>query len=735
MSWPVPAHFTHDIVSNTMLSYLYDELIKEFNTLQSHYEEHIQEFNTQETYKINTWLLKEQIELNTLPLELDEIRQSLNTGIQKYNDMREQWDDKKTHKARLKAHFNVETKKAFEENTRQINQLMDQINNLVETVNNSAKQLMDLETTEQKRRLFYLNQDYMSEEPLKKQQDEMEQWRKQQNQNLSTKIEIYNQSATEFEDTQEVINVQITKQKQQITQQKQALEQQEREINERVAEYNRTREEECKNEECIKKLEEEKAQIAQKKQEYSSALGSFNALVLDFNQYRKDHRQQKNEDMTLLHHQREELDQLKQSISAEWDQKQQQWEESWQKHQAIARRAWEQEKQKLSQFQLQLKEDYGKDFRMFASQFALWSQTLQDPQQEQKMAESSSRTAIEEALCTYSQNNLSALLVQNLCDNITQLQNLQEEAEILLTKGASTETQIALNKIKEEIEQLGTQIEHQFKKNEEQTVQLNHKETQYNAQRSRKKQQNEELREELAQKRDTAMQFISIAYKLRASLLNKEHELLALMLTTPFSSSKEQENITNFKKSWADFMSVMSGPLKDVRGFPENWTKPFRLVDLILVQVQRSIWPISPYTLETENITMPTAHFSNEEGNLIQQIEKEEKREVLLTWMNTPFISDFLNAFSEKTLRLLTENKAQAGDSSSQDDSITPFFDESVDVQSPFLTRFLFLESMYHLSHVQKIRKNQQAHYQLVFNDLVLWFQIDGKLERPIGIY
>ncbi len=723
LSCPVQAHFTHGVVSHIMLSYLYDQaLVPELDKLQSHYEKHIQEFSIEETQRINTWLTEEQAKLNTPPPALEEIRQSLNQGIQAYNSLFEQWEDNKRLKRQLRESLQAETKTALEENERQIKEIMAWINTLVATVNQRAEQLTALEATEKKSRLFYLNQDYMSEEPLKTQKAEMEQWKNRQDQKLNTEIRIYNQAVTDFETTQTTNNIFITEQKQEIARQEQALEQQESEINEQVAEYNRVREEECQTKECIEKLTEEKTLIAQKREKYAGELVSFNTFVSTFNQYIRDYKKTQNEGATLLRQQRQGLEQLKEDIFGEWDQKQQQWEATRQEHQATARTTWEKDKQELSQFQSQLTADYGEDFRLFTDQFALWSKTLQAEQQ--KTPQNSSGQAMQEALCAYSQQNPSALSAQNLCENITRRSTLQKEFGVLETDGVPTETRKALNKITEETAKLVKQMEQQFNQNEEKTADLNRMVAQYNNGRPLRQQRYENLKKEMAQKKDTALAFISIAYKLRASLLNKEYDLLHVGTSTA-SSPEEQESLNTFRTSWADFMSVMSGPLTNVRGFPEGWTEPFHLVRVILAQAQKSLWPTDQYAFGTKTTNLPV-HFESEGG---QRMEEEEKRELILTWMQTPFISAFLKAFSEKMAWVLAENTGSV----SQGQSANPSFEESVALESSVFVGFLFLESMYHRGVFQKGEGSQPAHF--VFNDLVLWFQPDGKLERPRGIY
>ena len=771
----VLAHFTYNIVSNTMLLYLYDDvLVKELKVLDAHYAEHIDNFNAQEAKQIEHTLNLTLAKLNTPPPTLKEQEKELNTNIQHYNNLVQQHNHLLSQKKALTQQIKEETKTAIQENQHQIELVRSLINDLIDQINQDSEKLIDLERQEQTTRLFYHNQSYLLKKPLQDQLANLNSWITNINQTLNTKTKAYNQAVSDFKTNQQKQNTLIQEERSHIEQQKQNLETSKKEINTLVNTYNQKRETPCLTTQCETDLKNQQAIIQQKKEEHESQVLSFNNRLSLFNQSVHNNTRQNEQELSRLNKEKQELEQFKSAVLIEREQKNQAYEENIAKAQSIAQKEWDKAKEQLNQWQTKLTTEYGNDFRLFAQLLADWANAEPHTSLDtQALLESQNLLATKkQALCNYTQAYLFNV-AQTICSHITNWHTLRQTAIVLHSQGIDTELKTALKQVEGQIQSLQTQVNTLSAQNTAQTNKLNTLTKQYNDQLPLREEQYTNLKTNLENTQDIKSQFIVQAYLMRVDLLNWEYTLIKSYME-PASSEVQGKMLSFFNESLNKFILLLSGqgehklkgycfaethkdtinnPLlvkasaneeaqasaneeaqasaneeaqdnnssfkKEehckhyISGFPKKFRVPYRLINVLYLEaLYNSPWEPTHLISAKEDLTSQLNQDVNQTS-----FRGREKQDLVLSWRHTPFISDFLNTKSNQITKLLQSTKEA--------------FDKADKVSAVFIP-YLFTQSFYQNIPFRKNTLNDITHYEVIIDDKPLWFVLEeGKLEVP----
>ena len=319
---------------------------------------------------------------------------------------------------------------AGQNNEQELNTVRQEINNWISEVNEDSHKLSLLQAQEQKLRLFYHNQEYLSEEGLKRLSDSLDTWEVQADTAIRVKTKAYNQAVSDFETQQREHQALVAESRQQIQQEEQRLALLREEINTLVTQYNQDRESVCETEQCASMLKQQQALIKEKKESYEAQILLLPARWALFNQGVNEGTKQQESEKARLYAKKQELETFKQNLLQEWEQKKQAYEESVQMRQATAREEWTAVQEQLSQFQQQITMDYGEDFPFFLEKVNDWSKAvaLDMSHFENLSAETTDKTVSRisdrasrpamQALCAYTELYPLAEKAKNLCESI-----------------------------------------------------------------------------------------------------------------------------------------------------------------------------------------------------------------------------------------------------------------------------------------------------------------------------
>ena len=319
---------------------------------------------------------------------------------------------------------------AGQNNEQELNTVRQEINNWISEVNEDSHKLSLGQAQEQKLRLFYHNQEYLSEEGLKRLSDSLDTWAVQADTAIRVKTKAYNQAVSDFETQQREHQALVAESRQQIQQEEQRLALLREEINTLVTQYNQARESVCETEQCASMLKQQQVLIKEKKESYEAQILLLPARWALFNQGVNEGTKQQESEKARLYVKKQELETFKQNLLQEWEQKKQAYEESVQMRQATAQEEWTAVQEQLSQFQQQIIMDYGEDFPFFLEKANDWSKAVAldmshfenlsaktTDKTVSRISDTASRPAMQ-ALCEYTELYPLAEKAKNLCESI-----------------------------------------------------------------------------------------------------------------------------------------------------------------------------------------------------------------------------------------------------------------------------------------------------------------------------
>ena len=709
--------FTHDIVSHTMLSYLKDVHAQKVKILQSQYDEYASLFKQNREEEIEKKLKEKLAELNQFSIVLKRKAAKLNKEIALYNQLLIQ------HKKKIKKTSDIQNQldKAIQrfnkvnESKKKVLSLFEKINEEVGILNKYMHELNTLRKAAQAALLFYKNKKYLSHKSIVEFKQSLIEWNTNKDEELKSKVTAYNNKVEAFEKWQQDQQEAIGEQRNQVNLKVAELNQFVEEINALIVEYNQEREKKCKTKQCEKDLLNKRNQIEEKKEENKNRQIVVDQLILNINQKEKDYNTEHANRSKALGTLKEEIKTFSQLFSTELAQKEKELAERIQKQSEEAKQKMEKAQEVLDQLQTLLNTNYGDHFNQFVENFSQWlnvnrtllnsvrTQSLSQPQMEKMKANN-------DILCEYSSQYPLAVKAKAVCNFITQIHMLLGEIYNSYSDVSPEVWVKQLDEVKKEITALEKRIAAKKHVNEQQKSQLEAQVKKYNSQLPEREAQYKLFSKQLTAELNKQFQQIHRAYRLKSTLLEKEYDLLSSVLSQDDLKEKGKsidEKRDAFSLALRQFISSLP---KEIPHFFLNFAQSNEIIFTVLEQ---SGWQMDSYQV----IQLSTV--SNTQDNRVRQMEEEEKRRIVFSWMKTPFISHFLIFLRDRfsgVFNVKDENGI------------------GVDGERMFI-EMLFLKSVYRFISVHQITENSLIRYQIIFDDRVFWILPEGKLRWLEGTY
>lgn len=711
------SHFTYDIVSHAMSSYLNDIATQKVKTLESQYNKHVALFKKNREREIEKKLKEKLAELNQFPPALKRKEVKLNKEIALYNRMLIQYKEriKKRDDIQDKLNKAIQKFNKLNESKQKVVSLVEQINKEAAAVNNYISKIDTLRKEVRASLGFYENKEYLSHGSIVQLKQNLREWQANKDEELELKITAYNNKVEEFEKWQQDQKKIIEEKRNQANLKVAELNQFVEAVNALIDEYNQERKKKCGTKQCERDLLNKKKQIEEKKVENTKRQGVVDQLVSDINQKEVDYNTEHARYTEALDILKEEIKQFSQLLSTERTKKEQELAERIRLQSREVRGKTEKAQELLDQLQVLLNTNYGGHFDQLVEYFSQWlnanrtlfdslrTKSLSQPQMEQMQVANNT-------LCEYSSKYPSAVRAKMVCESITQMRRLLGEIYNSYSDILPEVWVKQFNEVEKEITDLKKRVAAKKRVNEQQKSQLDVQVKKYNSQLSEREAQYKLFSKQLTDELNVQLRQIHRAHRLKNTLLMKEYGLLRAILSQ--RDLKEvnallSEARDNFLLALEEFMSSIP---EMVFGFPVNFTQSNEIVFTVL---EKDGWNMdSDQVIELSDV-------ANTEGNHVKRVEEEEKKRIVFSWIKTPFMSDFL--------MFLQDWFSGVFDVADKSDIV-------VDKERMFI-RLLFLKSVYRSIPVQQVAENNLIRYQITFGDRVFWILPEGKLELPEGVY
>ena len=709
LSSPCFAYFTNDVVLYTMSSYFYDHFKERQKMWESEQVDHLHTFQQKKEQEMRSALKKEKDRLNQLPKYLRDQRESLNTSISHYNNLLSQWKRADQEKQDIQEEINKVIQK-IEEQEATVNQIIllgDDINVFMRMVNGQVHELTELEVEERELGSFYNQKKYLQDDSIVSFKTKWDAWKQDKDREYEAQAINYNNKVEEFKIGQQSQKQSIESQKIQLRAQQEELDKLVQSTNALISEYNEDIKEGCKVEECEKELLDQKNYIEEEKEKIETEKRNIANLISVVNEqndiYNEEHIRWTRELEALKHN----TEALSHYIHEEHKRHEQEWKDKIKIQKEKAQENWEIAQQQLNQFRATLNTDYGDNFRQFVEQLSNWSNINQEAftnltSQSISQKDVESMQASNNILC---ENNFDLLPAKvreicNLTKRVADLLNnisyfdvaLNEWREKLKQKNQEiTDLKTELSKLNTINNQLQSEWDTQLQQHNKT---LPEREAQYDRfSREFKAQLNEQIQE------------IQQAYNKKNQLLIAEYYFIYYLF---FVLDKEKSDALLAQKK-VDFESAqklfLSSLPTDITSFSSEFMETNELVFTILEQGHWS----------KDISSTPLSFTSSAVQNVIEPLEEEQKKQVILSWMRTKLISHFLITLMER---------------------VSEIFDgyEGIYSKNDFIEQ-MFLNSIYQLIPIRQVAQESLVRYQITYDDRVFWILPEGQLSIPKGFY
>ena len=713
---PCFAHFTNDIVSYAMQTYLNDTYGGIVKSWESRYEGHISSFNQNRQKEIEGQLAQELSRLNTIPSSLTTMQDNLNNQIGLYNNLVAQLKSLREERKQIQDQLNqvIQAINQNNEVKRQINSVLGDINQEAGTVNQNGSQLVNLEEKERKSRLFYQNKVYLSDDSIVQLKDDLNKWEEDVDADWNERLEKYNNHMEVFQQWVKEQTDDIKKQREHIRLQEEQLKLFIEEINEEVTQYNQDIQIGCEKQECEDALLIRRDQITKQKEEKANKETAIKNLRTQVEAQTINYNIEHARRFSALEGLRKEMEELSQSISSQQEEREQAIEKVISLKAMEAQRKWNQAQERLNQFKEPLNRDYGGDFNQFMPQFSEWIKTNQDTFfNPETIFDNQEGTEEENTLipvfCTDNNFSESQIRAKTICNLISRAYSLSSEIHHV-EPSALQEWRQKFDQKNQEITQLAGQVSTLKAENDSKEIQFNEAFKQYNDQFPERKQQYESLHKQLRAEWDTQVQQIGKAYELKATLLEKEHMILGYFLF--MSDSQKTDTLINQK--WDDFRQALTefkdNIPEDIPGFSSAFIQDYEIITTILRQANED----ASFDLSAP-LSVPVDSSA--------ETRDEEEKQFIFSWMKTSFISDYLRDLINRASNIF-----------SYYNEVNDNVDGTIDNKRMFVET-MFLKGINDLISVKKVNRQGKVFYRIVFDNKSLRLLPEGRLALPKGVY
>lgn len=748
LSSPCFAHFTHDIMSYTMSSYLYDRLEEREKRWASQQAEHLHAFQEQKGQEIRLALKKAQDRLNQLPKFLQDQRESLNASIGRYHDLLSQWEIAEQEKQGIQEEINKIIQKIQEQETltEKVVRLGEEVNAFVRMVNKNINQLTYLEAQERDLRNFYNNKKYLQDVSIVDFKIDWDKWKQSQDREYEAQATSYNNKVEESKIWQQDQRRSIEDQETQARMKQKELDTLVQTINTLISEYNGEIKKGCKTKECEQGLLSKKKHIVEEEQRIEAEKQIITHLISAINEQRRSYNEE-------IQRRTRELDALKQNteaislrVSEEYTRWEQEWVNKIQIQKEKAKENWRKSQQQLNQFRAILKANYGDNFSQFVERLSHWSNINQTAftnlgtqslsQQDGERMQASNNT-----LCESHPDWLPAQ-VKAICELTQRIAHLLSHISYF---------DVVLNERREQLKQKEKEVADLKKRlsrlnavNNQRRSEWDTQLQQHNEKLPEREAQYDRFSEQLWTQLNEQIQQIWEAYNKKRQLLIAEYDLISYLLFMPSNRPSDDEGVN---KKQADFESArqafLSSIPQDVTSFSPEFMETHELLlyrssmnprfhgDMFAnselrsfseknLQKRQSLNNISITSLEPDHggkgisiITLSST--ASEAQMIIKSIEGEQKKQVILSWMQTKIISDFLKVMMDNVSYL--------------------FFTYKEPNREKEFVEQMFLKSVYRSLPIQQVVQEDLLRYQVIYDDRMFWILPEGELSIPSGFY
>ncbi len=692
-----------------MSSYLYDQFKEREKLWESRQADHLHTFQEQKEQEMRSVLKKEQDRLNQLPKSLKDQRENLNTSIGHYNGLLSQWKMAEQEKQNIQEEINkiIQQVKEQEIVAEQVVSLGEDVNAFIRRVNGNILQLTELEVKERKLRHFYNTAKYLQDGSIVDFKTKWDEWKQNQDREYETQAISYNNKVEEFETWKQDQKRSVEDQKTQVKRKQEELDTLVQATNTLILEYNGDIKKRCKTKECEQALLSKKNHIVEEKQKIETEKQIIANLISAVNEqnrnYDEEHQRRTRELDTL----KQNTEDLSRHIHEEHARQGQEWSDKIQIQKEKAEEDWEETQQQLNQFRTTLKTGYGDSFSQFVEHLSNWSNINQtafanlasksiSQQDVERMQESNN------ILCGNHPDFLPAQ-VREICSLTKRVAHLL--SHISYFDVVLYEWREQLKQKEQRIADLKAELSKLHAVNNQLQFEWDTQLQQHNKKLPEREAQYDLFFEQLRARLNKQIQQIQKAYNKKKQLLTAEYYFISHLL---FVLDKAKPD-TLLDKKKIDFESArqafLSSIPKEITSFSSEFRETFELLATILEQGHWS----------TDISIVPLSFTSNELQAAIKPIEGKQKKQVILSWMRTRVISDFLMIMMDRASDVFSAYK--------EPDSKKDFVEQ------------MFVKSVYQSLSIRQVVREYLVRYQITYDDRVFWILPKGQLSIPKGFY
>lgn len=695
---------TRGVLSYAMTSYLHGMLEERVEAWRSEYNNHVSKFNQQRTEAIGQQLEQKLADLNAVPSSLTDKQTRLNEDITLYNSLIPQAEQKQEEHGEMQDQLNASIERLNERNQKkeQVGPLVDEINTELNTMNQHVTALNALEEEVHGLWEFYSTKAYERKDDVVQSTEELRTWKEAEDKTLAEKKTNYDTRLADFNEWKKVQTGTIDGKKGELDVKRSELKQLVDEINRLVEEYNADREITCTTNQCREALLAQLAVIEEKKAKKVIMEGEESELVTQINELISSYNKKHDEDFANVEALRVEVETFSANILKEQSEREQVIKDRIEELRKEAEEAWRQAQATLNQKKEDLNTSYGTLFSQFVESASDWvksNQTLLNSVQGDAITEDLSQQmqAKNNSLCEYQQSP-SAVKAQKMCELITKAHSLLSDIHSYYSDTLPEELRAEYDEKTEALNALKQRMETLKKDNDALRSEVDAELKAFNDTLPERQRQYEAFSAQLTEELEDQLQKIQRAYRLKTEALTKEYVLIDRLL---FKPNTEDQTVLDQKKE--DFQSAADSFTNSIPEFTTFLEGFAQTTEMLSTVIEGTGW---------EGTFFPRVVFPEAvgiQGQPGEPINEDRKRQVVSSWLNTSFVSTFLEAKQDRIAYMFESYRDTA---------------EDIDV---FL-RNLFLTGVYASLSLQESMENGQTYYQVAMDERLLLILPSGSL-------
>lgn len=695
---------TKGILSYAMTSYLHEMLEGKIKALEVQYNSHVSEFNQRRNGEIDQQLEQRRVELNKIPSSLADTQTRLNEGIDLYNSLIPQAEQKQKEHEQMRNQLNTSVQRFNERNEKksQVTPLVDKVNAELGIVNQHVGELNNLEQEVHRLWEFYNTKAYESETSIVQSIEALKKWKEEKDRALAEKKTNYDTRLVDFNEWKRVQTETIDGKKGELDVKRSNLKQLVDEINKSVEEYNAEREITCTTNQCQEVLLAKLAVIEEKKAKKVVMEGEVDALTTQINELISSYNKKHDEDFASVEALRVDVENFSATMLEEQSEKEQAVREKIGKRRKQAEEAWTQAQTTLNQRKEDLNTSYGTLFSQFVESISHWTstnRTLFESVQDDSISENllQQMQAANSSLCEYQKSPL-AVKAKEICGLITQAYSLLSDIYSYYSDTLPEELRAEYDEKTEELNALKQRMETLKKDNDALRSELEVELKAFNDTLPERQRQYEAFSTQLTEELKDQLQKIQRVYHLKTEALTKEYVLVDRLL---FKPNTEDQTVLDQKKE--DFQSAVdsfTNNIPEFATFPEGFAQTTEMLSTV---IEGTGWEGTFFS----RVGFPEA--VGIQGQPGEPINEDRKKQVVSSWLDTSFVSTLLEAKQDQIAYMFESYRDTT---------------EDIDI---FL-RNLFLTGIYASLSLQESMENGQTYYQVAMAERLLLILPSGSL-------